>query len=170
VVSVSSAPRSHSSAELFRVQKEMMGVTLVGWILILTPAAGPLDDAAKKELAALAGDWALVRFEQRGKVTDVPEEDRPVLTIKGTRLSMPALEMEADVIALDPSANPKLIDLRGPDRTTKGQTKDREGIYKVDGDTLTLVMYGKADKKRPTTFDTPTEAGINLYVLKRAKK
>jgi uncharacterized protein (TIGR03067 family) len=70
----------------------------------------------------------------------------------------------------NPTADPKLIDLRGPDRLTKGRTKDREGIYKVDGDTLTLVVYARADKKRPTTFDTPTDAGVNLHVYKRVKK
>ena len=147
-----------------------MGATLLSSVLILGPAAAPLGDAASKELAALEGGWVLVRFEQRGKVTEVPEADRPVLTITGTKLAMPALGMEAEVIALDPTADPKLIDLRGPDPLNPGKTKDREGIYKVDGDTFTLVMYGKADKKRPTTFDTPTEAGVTLYVHKRAKK
>jgi uncharacterized protein (TIGR03067 family) len=142
-----------------------MGAVCLGWVLALTPAAGPLGEAAKKELAALEGNWALVRFERRGTV---PEADRPVLTIKGSKWSMPDLGGDFEVIALDPTADPKLIDLRGP--SNDGKTRDREGIYKVDGDTLTVVAYARADKKRPTTFDTPTDPGVNLHVYKRVKK
>src|SRR4051812_14303389 len=147
-----------------------MSATLLAWVLVLTPAADPLGEAAKKELAALDGDWALVRFEQRGTVTEVPEAERPVLTIKGTKWLMPAVGGESEVIGLDPSTNPKVIDFRGPDPRTKGGTKEREGIYKLDGDTLTLVVYARAEKKRPTPSDPPPEAGVNLHVYKRVKK
>jgi uncharacterized protein (TIGR03067 family) len=48
-------------------------------------------------------------------------------------------------------------------------TSRYQGIYKVEGDTLTIsASRGKAE--RPTTFESPEGSGITLYVLKRVKK
>jgi uncharacterized protein (TIGR03067 family) len=89
------------------------------------------------------------------------------LTIKGTSWSFPATGEKGEVVALDPTCNPRLIDLKAVTRS--GKTFTREGIYKKDGDTLLISIKQGEDKKRPTTFDTPTEAGTVLFVLKRAK-
>jgi hypothetical protein len=49
--------------------------------------------------------------------------------------------------------------------TADGNLVDRGRPARHDGPTV----YQKADKKRPTMFDTPTERGTTLYVFKRAK-
>jgi uncharacterized protein (TIGR03067 family) len=48
-------------------------------------------------------------------------------------------------------------------------TSRYQGIYKIEGDTLTIcASRGKVE--RPTTFESPEGSGITLYVLKRVKK
>jgi uncharacterized protein (TIGR03067 family) len=135
-------------------------------LTVLSAGADPLSDAAKKELAALDGDWLVMRTEQKGQKREPGE--RVVLTIRGTKWSLPATEEDLEVTALDPAASPKTIDFKITSRKTV--TNERVGIFKRDGDTFTLVMYQRAGKKRPKGFDTPTEAGVVLYVFKREKK
>jgi uncharacterized protein (TIGR03067 family) len=145
-----------------------MGITLSGWLLVLTAGAGPLGDAAKKELAALDGDWVVQRIEAGGQKQEPDDGERLVLAVRGIKWSFQATGEELEETALDSTTDPKVIDFKDI-RPGRGG-KEREAIYKRDGDTLTVVVYQKADKKRPTTFDTPTEAGTVLFVLKRAKE
>jgi uncharacterized protein (TIGR03067 family) len=43
------------------------------------------------------------------------------------------------------------------------------GIYKIDGDTLT-ICGARGTTDRPTAFESPEGSGITMYVLKRVKK
>jgi RNA polymerase sigma factor (sigma-70 family) len=121
-----------------------------------------------KELKRLEGDWIVQRIEAGGKKHQLGEGEQMVLTIQGTKWTMPANREQGEVVALDPTCNPKLIDLKSTPRGREAFM--REGIYKVDGDTFTIVLYQGKDKKRPTNFDTPTEEGTVLFALTRAKK
>jgi uncharacterized protein (TIGR03067 family) len=145
-----------------------MSSAILGCLLALSPAAGPLDKAALKELKALEGDWALVRLEAGGKKHVPGADEQAKLTFQRAKWSFPATGEQGEVVALGTSSNPKLIDLKST-RRGRGAIV-REGIYKVDGDTLTIVLYQGTEKKRPVSFDTPTEAGTVLFVLKRDKR
>lgn len=145
-----------------------MTYALVGYLLALSPAAAPLDKAALKELKALEGDWVVQRVEAGGKKHTPEDGEEMKFTIKGTKWALPANGEQGEVVALGTSSNPKLIDLEST-RRGRGAIV-REGIYKLDGDTLTFALYQGKEKKRPTSFDTPTEAGTVVFVLKRAKR
>jgi uncharacterized protein (TIGR03067 family) len=62
---------------------------------------------------------------------------------------------------LDPATKPKNIDLQGDGRVA-------HGIYKFDGDTLT-ICGDESGKPRPTEFESKKGSEVNLYVLKRIK-
>ncbi len=145
-----------------------MSPALLGCLLALSPAAGPLDKAALKELKALEGDWTVVRLEAGGKKHKPGPDEQMKLTFQGAKWSFPATGEEGEVVALGASSSPKLIDLKST-RRGRGAIV-REGIYKADGDNLTIVLYQGTEKKRPTSFDTPTEAGTVLFVFKRDKR
>ena len=66
---------------------------------------------------------------------------------------------------IDPSKNPKTIDFTIKAGDTEGVSR---GIYKLEGDTLTLCRT-VGDIERPKEFKTTAEAGF-LVVWKRAKK
>ena len=75
------------------------------------------------------------------------------------------------MMKLDPAVDPKILDIKslvdkGP--ITKGTVI--EAIYKLDGDTLTLVGYAGEEKKRPANFDPPKDDGVGMWVLKRVKE
>ena len=69
---------------------------------------------------------------------------------------------------LDPSKKPSAIDLDA------GIPPVSEGIYKLDGDKLTICVIGsyQSDKpaRRPSEFKASKRDGYSLFVLKRLKK
>jgi uncharacterized protein (TIGR03067 family) len=142
--------------------------TLMGCLLVLSHGANSFNEAARKELKALEGDWGVAWLEAGGKKHEPEKGEKAVLTLKGTKWTFPITNEKGAVTALDPSCNPKLIDLKGIRMGREAIIQ--EGIYKIEGDTLTIVFYQGKDKKRPTNFDTPTEAGTVLFVLKRVKR
>jgi RNA polymerase sigma factor (sigma-70 family) len=127
--------------------------------------ADAFNEAAKKDLQALQGDWILQSIEENGMKVELGDNQQGILTFKDTTWSFAPTNEQGEVVALDPTTNPKLIDIKS---TPKGREAFvKEGIYKLDGDTLTICL-GK-DKNRPTNFDPPKEAGTKLMTHKRAK-
>jgi uncharacterized protein (TIGR03067 family) len=64
---------------------------------------------------------------------------------------------------LDPSKTPKWIDITGKDRKVLG-------IYRLDGDKLTICLNEHADGDRPTRFASePGSRNDLLMVLRRDK-
>jgi uncharacterized protein (TIGR03067 family) len=61
----------------------------------------------------------------------------------------------------DPRAKPAALNI--------GYFASTLGIYKIDGDTLTICVAEKDRKTRPTDFSPPKDADSTLYVFKRIK-
>src|SRR5947209_5281067 len=97
------------------------------------------DDAKKKavdkDMAAMQGEWRVVRGEYHGKTFDVTDDSK--MTIRGDRYSdrdgPPTLS-----IKIDPTCNPKLLDLTFLMAAGNGNVGTiLEGVYRIDGDTMT---------------------------------
>ncbi|MGE3803368.1 MAG: TIGR03067 domain-containing protein [Gemmataceae bacterium] len=126
------------------------------------------DNAVKKDLKLLEGDWVVTKLEYSGN--DITERYPLRFVIKGSEI---AIEGDAGVkkeygrfaIKIDPSTSPRCIDIK----VTLGVQKDvtMEGIYDVKKDELRLCVKVLGND-RPTEFKNGDE--IALVTLKRKDK
>ena len=147
----------------------------VGFVLV--QAARADDDAVKKDLAAMQGEWVVAGAEQGGK--KLSEEDRRKLSdwflskmvIKDDQVTYwigekggEAKEGQPTAFEIDPTKKPKTI----------RQGQNILGIYSIEGDTLKICVHGDFSKERqpedrPTSFDTSKNENAYLFIFKRKK-
>jgi uncharacterized protein (TIGR03067 family) len=73
------------------------------------------------------------------------------------------------LIGVDASANPRAMDFKHKGGSSRGKTW--RGIYRIDGDTLTICdNAADVQKSRPTSFDTKPNSGRVLVVFRRAPR
>jgi uncharacterized protein (TIGR03067 family) len=136
--------------------------------LIISSACGAENEAVKKDLAQLQGEWSMVSGFADGQ--PMPEQtlkqmkrvckgDEATTTMAG-RLYIKAK------ISIDPSKKPKSIDYQMTDGFTKG--KKQLGIYEVEGDRF-RSCFSKPGAERPTDFTSKPGDGRTLSVWKREK-
>jgi uncharacterized protein (TIGR03067 family) len=136
-------------------------------VLILV-GAGSAQDAKKKEMALLEGEWSMISGEANGQA--LPPE-----TVKSAKRSAKDGETHITIgakvlfkakITIDPTKKPKAIDYL----MTEGPTKDKThlGIYELDGDTVKFC-FAAPGKDRPTEFSAKEGSDRTLSVWKRSK-
>jgi uncharacterized protein (TIGR03067 family) len=150
-----------------------MAALALGGVLAAHAAAGGDDEAFKKELKRLEGDWQCTREEGSANLT-------PEIILKGLRLTIEgnryqtiwggkSLGGAATILKLDPKANPMTIDVEWISGATKGQKQ--LGIYKLIGDKLEVCWGEESSAKRPTKFTTKPGIGAGkLYVVYQRDK
>jgi uncharacterized protein (TIGR03067 family) len=144
------------------------------FVLILTCAftalAAAQNDSAKEESAKLQGTWVRIYVDVDGKKTDDGKKksgEAVTLVVKGDKFG-------DDTFKLDPTKNPKHIDLAIVD--DKGKSIPWPGIYELKGDELKVCFpypfEGKLDKIaiRPTAFGSKRGGNEVLEVYKREAK
>ena len=137
--------------------------------VLLLAGAGGAQDATKKEMSQLEGDWSMVSGEANG--TAMPQET--VKTGKRTaKDGETAITFGGQVYftakyTLDPAKKPKAIDYMMTEGPTKGKT--HLGIYEMDGDTVKFC-FAAPGKDRPTEFTAKEGSQRTLSVWKRDKK
>jgi uncharacterized protein (TIGR03067 family) len=75
---------------------------------------------------------------------------------------------KAEIVALDPTTDPKCIDLKSLEKARDGDVY--EAIYQMDGDTLIICLYQGKGKQRPTSFENPKDQDTVMVVMKRVKE
>lgn len=129
-----------------------------------------LTAAAKKELKALEGKWTGTKFVIDGNDVPAPEGDEKSIEFKGRKFLVAGKEF-FDIVSVDPSADPKLIDFKGlQDMGDISKGTVYEAIYKIEKDTLTIALYFGAGQKRPAKFESDKDSKVVLVTFERVKK
>jgi len=141
-------------------------VALSVFLLTVVPARAdtPKDAEIKKDVEKFQGKWTVASIEENGKPAPADEVAKFEVTVKGDVFTVKIKDENNRelTIKLDPTQKPATIDLVPKD----AKDKTVLGIYKLDGDTLTIA--GTDEKKeRPTDFTAGK--GVTVLVLKRAK-
>jgi RNA polymerase sigma-70 factor (ECF subfamily) len=138
------------------------------------PAAAKADKkVAAKETDAekLQGTWKAISFENAGKpaAENVVKDFRLVIGENKFTFS-PTGNKNQSTFTVDPSKEPKEITLTPLQGPMKGRPVT--GIYRLEGDTLTLCVCNVSDKPgdKPDAFKTEKGDGRGLIVLKRISR
>jgi RNA polymerase sigma factor (sigma-70 family) len=120
--------------------------------------------AAPKDEENILGTWVLVSSEEGGQRApeELIKEARVTFAADGKMTVKQGEKEQEFTYQLDPAKKPK--EFNGTN--DKGRTV--LGIYKLDGDTLTVCFDRGGD--RPTEFASPAGTTVVLEVLKREKK
>ena len=132
-------------------------------VLIAVSLAG---DPPKKDSDKIQGTWEVSRIELNGKTQPKGPLVSPVkVTFEGDKLLTRVGKRQPEprgTVKLDQSRDPKAYDLS----TSEGPTV--LGIYKLDGDTLSVCLSAPGDE-RPTTWTTALDDGRTLLIYEREK-
>jgi uncharacterized protein (TIGR03067 family) len=134
--------------------------------LIVSLAQGADEEAVKKDLAQLQGEWTMVSGSANGE--SMSEEMRKEMKrlCKGDEITVMMGEqvfLKAK-LTLDPTKKPKTIDYEMTEGFTKG--KKQLGIYEINGDTF-KACFSSPGSERPTEFKSGE--GLTLSEWKRKK-
>jgi uncharacterized protein (TIGR03067 family) len=141
---------------------KLLLVSLAALCISLANAAD--DEAVKKDLAQLQGEWMMVSGSADGQpMPDAMRKEMKRLC-KGDQITV---MMGTEVFlkakfTLDPSKKPKMIDYEMTEGYTKG--KKQFGIYELNGDTF-KACFSSPGAERPTEFKAG--AGLTLSEWKR---
>src|SRR5436190_19676029 len=149
--------------------KKIQSVFLIGLTTaIVSSAWGEENEAVKKDLALLQGEWSMVSGSADGQ--PMPDQMRQQMkrVCKGdeTTTTMGGQTFIKAKFTLDPSKKPKTIDYQMTDGFTKG--KKQLGIYGVEGDTF-KSCFAKPGAERPADFTSEPGDCRTLSVWKREK-
>jgi uncharacterized protein (TIGR03067 family) len=123
--------------------------------------AAPAPKEGKVEPGKLEGEWVVEKYVQGG----VPEAKRSGMHMSFANDKVTVQEEKGPAIGYkaDPKASPAAIELLAGKETIPG-------IYKIEGDTLTICFPKGGKGVRPTKFESPENSEYVLMVLKRDKK
>lgn len=128
------------------------------------PTTTTLAQQVKNDVESLQGLWQVAYAEDSGELASPAAMER----IRTIRVEFRANMLKTNfgfveksgTFKLDPSTNPKSIDIKQDGRIVPG-------IYDLNGDTLQLCFSENSDQ-RPDTFETrPSEKNTGMLVLKR---
>ena len=130
-------------------------------ILTLSLVLGAPVGKEKAETPKIEGEWIVEKYVQGGS----ENEKRKGMHFTFADGKAIVKEEGADIgYTVDAKKDPATIDL------IAGAKENILGIYKIEGDTLTICFPKGGRAERPTKFESPEGSSIVVMTLKREKK
>jgi uncharacterized protein (TIGR03067 family) len=139
----------------------------------LAAARQATDDASKKDIEKMQGDWAALSFTRDGQ--KFSDDDAQVLfrTVKGNEYTVFRFKepVGKGTFSVDATKKPKTIDFQPSAQPGQpdGTPKPMLGIYEFEDGKLKVCMAGPG-RDRPTEFVSKMGNGLTLVVWEREKK
>jgi uncharacterized protein (TIGR03067 family) len=146
-----------------------MRLTVLAFVVLALTGFADAQDAGKKEMAQLDGEWSMVSGEANGfKLPEAMVKTGKRSTKDGvTTFSLNGRVNFKAKFTIDPTKKPKTIDYEMTEGPTTGKT--HLGIYKLDGDKIHFC-FAAPGNDRPTDFTAKEGSQHTLSVWKRVKK
>jgi RNA polymerase sigma factor (sigma-70 family) len=143
------------------------GTLVVGLLFGASFAIG-VGKGAKSDKELLQGTWQIISAEIGGKQADDAElaqmKEKPFV-FKGDKV----ISKYESEYQLDTTKNPKWIDLVPLDGPPNEKGKTFRGVYRIEGDKLTICFGVVPDGDRPSSLTPPAGEVAGVLVLKRVK-
>jgi uncharacterized protein (TIGR03067 family) len=147
---------------------------LLSFLAVMLAASDqPADEASKKDVERMQGDWALTSLIREGE--RFPDDDAQALfrTIKGNEYTLYRFNkvIGRGTWVLDATKTPKTIDFQpvAPAGQTGGTLKPSLAIYEFEDEKLKICV-ALPGRDRPTEFISKPGSGLNVGVWEREKK
>jgi uncharacterized protein (TIGR03067 family) len=150
-----------------RTMQRAMWLVVVASLVAVNVSNG---QAGKSDQDMLQGNWQVVSVKNPGGGDPPPEVVKTMMgQIKGDVFRLTAMDKPMAVFKykLGTANKMKTIDLTHEEGPGKGSTE--MGIYKIEGDTLTMCWNLAAGKERPAAFAVKDGATYSLVVFKKTK-
>jgi uncharacterized protein (TIGR03067 family) len=136
--------------------------------ILLIAAEDPANEASKKDLAKMQGDWAIATMIQDGAKLSDDEVQSIFRTVKGDQYTVFLFRKSVGkgTFKIDATKKPKTIDFVA---AIGEQKQTLLGIYELEGDTY-KICYAAAGKDRPKDFGCKKGSGHSLTIWEREKK
>jgi uncharacterized protein (TIGR03067 family) len=138
-------------------------------LMSVTARAAEDQDAAEKEMDRLQGTWKLVTVEINGKEERLGASQTLAITKNKMVVKTPD-RSEETLCKLDPTKKLKTIDIVHEGKQDPERKGTMLGIYRLEGETLTICTNAIGSDPRPTAFKTKPADGLTLLVYQRDKQ